>query len=133
MVLSGHQTGVSELSFCARADYIFSGTVGGTVHMWDIAKRTDTVKLLGHQARVTCLSYDMAGSTTLLTGSEDTRVKYWDVRSGKAINTFKEHSSKVNSVQFSPDSRWAASGSDDGALKIWELSSGKVLFNVAFP
>jgi WD40 repeat protein len=101
--------------------------------MWDIAKRTDTVKLLGHQARVTCLSYDMAGSTTLLTGSEDTRVKYWDVRSGKAINTFKEHSSKVNSVQFSPDSRWAASGADDGSLKIWELSSGKVLFNVAFP
>jgi WD40 repeat protein len=48
MVLSGHQTGVSELSFCARADFIFSGTVGGTVHMWDIAKRTDTVKLLGH-------------------------------------------------------------------------------------
>jgi WD40 repeat protein len=47
-VLSGHATGVSELSFCSRADYIFSGTIGGTVHMWDIAKRSDTVKMLGH-------------------------------------------------------------------------------------
>ncbi len=47
-VLSGHATGVSELSFCSRADYIFSGTLGGTVHMWDIAKRSDTVKMLGH-------------------------------------------------------------------------------------
>lgn len=43
--------------------------------------------------------------------------------------TFKEHTDKINTIQFSPDSKWAASGADDGALKIWEVASGKVLSN----
>ncbi len=44
LVLNGHLTGVSELTFCPRAEYIFSGTQGGTVHMWDLAKRAEVAK-----------------------------------------------------------------------------------------
>ena len=47
-VLSGHQTGVSELTFDTRAENIFSGTMGGTVHMWDLAKRAEVCKFQGH-------------------------------------------------------------------------------------
>lgn len=66
--------------------------------MWDLGKRNEVVKFLGHQARVTCLNYDSMGQYALLSGSEDTRVKVWDVRSGKCVITFKEHTGKINSV-----------------------------------
>ncbi len=65
----------------------------------------------------------------MVSGSDDTRAKVWDLRTSKCIMTFKEHQGKVNSIQLSPDSRWVASGADDGALKIWDMASGKVLSN----
>jgi transcription initiation factor TFIID subunit 5 len=73
------------------------------------------------------------GQYALLSGSEDTRVRVWDVRSGKCVITFKEHTGKINSVQLSPDTKWAATGGDDGSLKIWDIGSGKTLSNFNFP
>jgi hypothetical protein len=37
-------TGVSELAFSASAEQIFSGTFGGTVHMWDLSTRKEIAK-----------------------------------------------------------------------------------------
>jgi WD40 repeat protein len=71
----------------------------------------------------------MMNGNVLVTGSEDTKAKVWDLRTQKCINTFREHSGIINSIQLSPDARWAATGGDDGALKIWDISSGKVLSN----
>ena len=72
------------------------------------------------------------GGSVLVTGSEDTKVKVWDLRTNKCIQTFREHTGIINSVQLSPDSRWVASGGDDGSLKIWDIASGKVLSNFHF-
>jgi WD40 repeat protein len=69
----------------------------------------------------------------LVTGSDDTKVKVWDLRSGKAVQTFREHEGIINAAQLSPDSKWVASGGEDGALKIWEIASGKVLNNFYLP
>lgn len=131
--LTGHQTGVSDLTFCPRAESIFSGTYGGTVHQWDLAKKTDVAKFLGHQARITCLHYDQWGQNLLVTGSDDTKVKVWDVRMQKCVITFTQHTQRINAVALSPDSKWVASGSDDGSLKIWDIASGKIEGKFEFP
>jgi WD40 repeat protein len=73
-------TGVSELTFSANAEQIYSGTVGGTAHIWDLTTSKEVAKLQGHITRCTCLNSDMMGQGILVTGSEDTRVKVWDVR-----------------------------------------------------
>lgn len=49
------------------------------------------------------------------------------------MSTYREHTAKINTVQLSPDSKWAATGGDDGALKIWDISSGKTISNFSFP
>nr|AAL37301.1 beta transducin-like protein HET-D2Y [Podospora anserina] len=38
--------------------------------------------------------------------------------------TLEGHSGSVNSVTFSPDSKWVASGLDDSTIKIWEAATG---------
>jgi serine/threonine protein kinase len=38
-------------------------------------------------------------------------------------NTLKGHSSDVNSVAFSPDSKFLATGSDDDTIKLWNLAN----------
>ena len=122
-------TGISELIFNQNAEQIFSGTFGGTIHLWDLSTSKEITKLQGHLTKTTCLHSDTMGGSVLVSGSEDTKAKVWDWRTSKCINTFREHSGIINTIQLSPDSRWAASGADDGALKIWEVSSGKVLAN----
>ena len=38
-------TAVSELIFSSTAEQIFSGTFGGTVHMWDLTTKKEVAKL----------------------------------------------------------------------------------------
>jgi WD40 repeat protein len=44
-----------------------------------------------------------------------------------ASNTLKGHSDWVQSLAFSPDSKWFASGSTDKTIKLWVTATGKLL------
>lgn len=83
--------------------------------------------------RTTCLHNDTSLGNVLVSGSDDTNARVWDLRTSKCVNIYKEHSKTINSIQLSPDSKWACSGGDDGALKIWDIGSGKTLANFTFP
>ena len=91
-------TGVSELAFSSTAEQIFAGTFGGTVHMWDLATKKEMAKLQGHLTKCTCLNSDSMGGNILVTGSEDTKAKVWDLRSQKCILTFREHTGIINTI-----------------------------------
>jgi WD40 repeat protein len=54
-------------------------------------------------------------------------VKWWDLESGRVINSLEAHSSSVYSVAFSPDGKTALSGSLDDTVKWWDLESGRVI------
>ncbi|BBD61132.1 WD-40 repeat-containing protein [Nostoc sp. HK-01] len=43
------------------------------------------------------------------------------------VNTLEGHSSRVNSLSFSPDGKTLASGSADNTIKLWNVSTGKLL------
>jgi WD40 repeat protein len=51
------------------------------------------------------------------------RLKLWDVATGREIRTFFGHEEPVNSVAFSSDGRTALSGSKDDTLRLWDLTS----------
>src|SRR5262245_45484368 len=81
--------------------------------------------LKGHTKAVVCVAYSPDGKT-LASGSLDTTVKLWDVRTGKERATLKGHTDKVWSVAFSPDGKTLASGSHDKTIKLWDVQTGKV-------
>jgi WD40 repeat protein len=65
--------------------------------------------------------------TQLASGSEDKRIKLWQVSSGNCLNTLEGHQNLVRSVAFSPDGTLLASGSDDATIRIWDLATGACL------
>src|SRR5262245_66037149 len=60
-----------------------------------------------------------------LSGSDNKKLKLWDLSSGQEIRTFTGHFDRVTSVAFAPDGRTALSGSFDTKVKLWDVASGR--------
>ncbi len=80
-------------------------------------------RLEGHSDWINTVSFS-PDSKILASGSRDTTIKLWDVKTGKLIRTIK-HSGSIVSVSFSPDGKTLASGSGDNTIKLWNVNTGK--------
>ena len=54
-------------------------------------------------------------------GSSTSTCLIYDVESAKIVTTFEAHTSRINSIKWSPDGRWLASCASDGFVKIWNV------------
>ena len=67
------------------------------------------------------VSKSPVSATTIATGSCDTSVKLFDIRTGNATHTFNNHSADINSVSFMSDGYTLACGSDDSTISIVDI------------
>lgn len=61
-----------------------------------------------------------------VSGSNDTSIRLWDIRSNLCIKKYRGHMANVNSVKFSPDGSWIASAGTEGSVIIWDIRMSKV-------
>ncbi len=87
-------------------------------------------KLTGHNAKVNSVVF-VGDTSKLVSASNDTTVRLWDIITGKLLHTYTGHSKYVSSVVVSPDKRNILSGSWDGTIKLWDIESGKNLITIA--
>ncbi len=60
---------------------------------------------------------------SVVSGSSDTTVRVWDLKSGRLLHTLEGHKKAVRAVVVTPDGRWAVSGSEDWTLRGLDASS----------
>ena len=84
------------------------------------------MKEIGHSKGVVDVAFSSNGKW-VVSGSKDTTLKLWDVRTGEVLQTFSDHTSEIWSVAFSPDDKTVISGSGDNTLKLWDVGTGEVL------
>jgi len=83
----------------------------------------DTVRtLIGHTGAVKDLAFSPDGCT-LVSGSHDQTIKFWDVATGQEQRTLSGHNNFVWSVAYSPDGNTLASGSLQ--IKLWDVVTGQ--------
>ncbi|MCL1463820.1 WD40 repeat domain-containing protein [Argonema galeatum A003/A1] len=80
-------------------------------------------RLEGHSNWINSVTFSPDGKT-LASGSRDTTIKLWDVKTGKLIRTI-EHSGSIVSLSFSPDGKTLASGGGDNTIKLWNVNTGQ--------
>jgi len=85
----------------------------------------------GHTAEVRGIALTQDGHY-LLTGSADTMIKLWDVKTGDEIRTYHGHSDTVTAVAFNPkDSTQILSGSLDRTAIAWDSGTATPIFTFA--
>jgi WD40 repeat protein len=78
----------------------------------------------GHTSEVLSVGFSPDGKR-VVSGSNDSTVRIWDVGTGQPTATLEGHTEAVNSVGFSPDGKRVVSISDDKTVRIWDVGTGQ--------
>lgn len=84
-------------------------------------------ELKGHNDWISSIAYSQDGRY-VVSASDDTMIKLWDVLEMKEVKTFVGHTDNVLSVEFSNDGRLILSASKDRTVRIWNVESGVELY-----
>jgi RNA polymerase sigma factor (sigma-70 family) len=118
--LDGLPAGIASLAFAPDGRTLALGHDTGEVSTRELASgRQRAVIRSGPDRPVSVLAYSPDGK--VLAGAKDRRVYFWDVRTGKELETRQGHSLEVVSAAFSPDGRTLVSGSKDSTALVWDV------------
>jgi len=82
---------------------------------------------VAHANSVFTLRY-IPGSTLLLSGSRDARLKMWDSASGYGLSAeVVAHMYAINHIEFSPDRKHFVTCSMDKSIKVWDTAQLRLL------
>ena len=122
----GHRGTVRAVAVTPDGQRAVSGSLDGTLKVWDLESGKELQTLSGHRVIVQVVAVTPDGQRAV-SGSLDGTLKVWDLESGKELQTLFGHRGDVGAVAVTPDGQRAVSGSSDGTLKVWDLESGKEL------
>jgi WD40 repeat protein len=119
----GHSNGVQSIAFDPKSQFIVSGCGDSKIRILDFQKhRFNCNTLQGHSGWINSISISSDGQL-VASGSADFSVRIWSFSNQKCLHVFTGHTDRVQSVSFSPDSRFVASGGGgDYMIRVWEIS-----------
>lgn len=143
LALHGHTDGVWSVAFDPKRRRLASGSIDGTVRVWDVETGHTVRTLPGSRLYpVMCLAYSPNGDRIAAAGLapkldlklsldplELVRpagiVKVWDVETGKLALTYNSHDQLVVGVGFDPRGRHIASAGFGNVVRVWDGRTGK--------
>ncbi|KAI6178690.1 Transcription initiation factor TFIID subunit 5 [Aphelenchoides besseyi] len=114
---------VWDAQFCDRGLY-FAASTARTVALYTTERVYPLRLFSGSTLDVTCVTFH-PNCNYVIGGSDDHRIRIWDVLTGECVITLDGHRGVVHSVKVSPDGRTVVSASDDGTLSVWDLTQQK--------
>lgn len=128
----GHMLPVWDVASCPRSGYYFaSGGADRAGRIW-CTERSKALRLLvGHTSDVDVVKWH-PGCHLVATGSADTTVRVWDVRTGGCVRLLaggggggSGRVGGVTAMSFSPNGMQIVTGDSLGAVSCWDLGSAK--------
>ena len=129
-VFKPHESPVMSLAIDPTSTLVATGGAEGLVKVWDIAGGYSTHNFLGHGGVITALQFygqPSSGIWKLASGSEDCKVRLWDLVKKKCSHVLDSHVSVIRGLDFSDDGKTLISGSRDRVVSVWNVSNGKLI------
>jgi len=122
--LHGHKGAVMSVALAPDDKLIATGSIDGTIRLWDAKTAKQDNVLTGHKSWVNGVVFDPFGSTLYSAGS-DNSVRVWNVKTRKLEHTFPVKEGEVRSVAISPDGKRLAAGIRYGSVRVWDVATKK--------
>ncbi len=101
------------------------GNGSGSIHLVDTRTGNRISTFKAHSDSVNGLAFSL-DSSTLVSGSTDSKIYMWDVATQKRQQTLTRLS-ETHAIAFSPDGKRVANGNFGGGLYIWDIESKQKL------
>jgi WD40 repeat protein len=127
--LAGHSDWVTSVAVSPDGTWLASGSLDGTIGIWDAATGRRRSTLTGHGGGVVALAVSPDG-TWLASTDGTTTVYLWDLITGKVRTSFDAARSEgdrlrwVTTLAASPDSTWLATANLAGTAGQWDSATG---------
>lgn len=129
--LSGNRSSkfgiISDLSFGHQqyGRHLAAGTINGSIHIYNLDRGTRVkTTLIDHQRAVNTLDFNSTNGYMMLSGSQDGKIKIWDLRMNntRATMTLNGNADAVRGTQFNPKkTNILASVFDNGVIEKWDI------------
>jgi hypothetical protein len=109
----------STVKFSPSGSLLAAGEENGHTYIYDVAKETQLFQVKSHTDRVCSMSW--MNENVLSTGSRDTVIKNFDLRTKGHISSLHKHAQEVCGLRWSPDENFLASGGNENFINIWDI------------
>ena len=121
-MLCGHDDKVSDVAYSPDGRKIVSGSLDGTVRVWDAATGSP-ILAWREDSSVYCLALSPDGKRIAVATREGV-VEIHDAATGEGIRSLRGHAGVVPQIVFSPDGKRIASAGRDETVRIWNAANG---------
>jgi WD40 repeat protein len=120
--LMQHSGAVRGLAFLMDNSGLISASEDQSIRFWKATEPAllPLVTLSAHSPEALCAAFSADGKW-LVTGGADKNLAIRDAATGMLRQQLHGHTSRVNRIAMSPDSKRAASVSGDGTVRLWSL------------
>jgi WD40 repeat protein/serine/threonine protein kinase len=121
--LPGHSDTVASVAFQPAGQHLASGSIDGTLKIWDAKTGEELQTLLGHTAAVLGIAYHPNGQR-LASCSQDGSVIIWESMTGRKLLTLAGPKHGLKTVAYNAKGDILAAGGDDKTVFLWNADNG---------
>lgn len=135
-----HHQAINSIAMGKNKEILVTGGLDKAVRIWGLRTGEIRKTIIGHTEVISEVAlsdnYNFVASAAANLLAKKGEIKVWDIDGNLLYNLGWDtggQSNAVNSIDFSPDSRYLVSGGEDGALKIWDMKTGKIWKDLTEP